>query len=85
MWYVELPAGREGEAPPLPGIVEVRLPVGFYDEPAPEGVPGLHSMRVADWLPVDVIHVELARRNAHDAVSSWRHLLDDLPPIFIPV
>lgn len=80
-----LPAAREGEAPPLPGIVEVRLPVGFYDEPAPD-VPGLYSMPVADWLGEGgTIDVELVRRNAHSAVSSWAHLLNELPPIFPPL
>lgn len=66
-------------------MVVVRLPVGFYSEPAPEGVPGLHSMPVADWVDPYPIDVELAKRNFHDAIHSWRHLLDELPPIFPPL
>lgn len=60
----------------------VRLPVGFYDEPAPEGIPGLHSMPVADWVYPRPIDVELAKRDFWTAVDLWRRLGDELPPIF---
>jgi hypothetical protein len=81
---VELPASREGEPPPVPGVVVVRLPLGFYDEPPPSGQAIIKGQHVADWLGpfLDPIDVELAKRNAHDAVSWWGKLLDELPPIF---
>ena len=60
----------------------VRLPLGFYSEPSPTGVPGLHSQPVSSWLAGPGIDVELAKRNAHSAVRFWSGLLDRLPPIF---
>jgi hypothetical protein len=72
-----------GEGRP-PGPFPLKLlPLGFYDRPAPDGIPGLQSMPVPDWLVIDdELQVDTPERMAHRAVSSWKTLLDDLPPLF---
>ncbi len=63
----------------------VRLPVGFYNEPAPD-LPGLKSMPVADWVGAyGTIDVPLAKQTFYSAARSWLHLFNELPPIIPPL
>ena len=81
-----LPGDRIGKKIPGLPLPLTALPLGFYDRPPPEGVPGLQGMPVPDWLVIhDPLTLDTAHRQAWDAVTWWDHLLDDLPPLFPPV
>lgn len=78
-----VPGDRIGEKRPGLPLPLNLLPIGFYDRPAPEGVPGLQSMPVPDWLVIHgPLEVQTPERLADRAVRSWSTLLDDLPPLF---
>lgn len=78
-----LPGDRMGKKTPGPPLPLNFLPLGIWDRPPPEGVPGLQGMPLPDWLVLDdPLEPDTPYRQAYNAVTWWDHLLDDLPPLF---
>lgn len=70
------------EKPPLPFVLTVRVPVGFYDQPAPAGQSVIRSVHVPDWLPITGMDVELAKKDTRSIAGLMRRALDTIPPLF---